>query len=66
MIEWTHWKNNRGTAVHGAERYEFDPASGKIAKIRAYYAAPADKSVTINELVRFNQGRSYPLKSKSR
>lgn len=65
MIEWTHWKNNHGTAVRGAEWYDFDPATGKIAEIRAYYAAPADKAATINELVGFDyRGRGYPLASR--
>ncbi|ALM84812.1 nuclear transport factor 2 family protein [Bordetella sp. N] len=64
MIEWTHWKNKSGTALRGAEWYDFDPASGKIAEIRAYYASPADKSVAINQLVDFDYaGRGYPLKS---
>ena len=65
MIEWTHWKNKSGTALRGAEWYDFDPQSGKIAEIRAYYASPADKSVAINELVNFDYaGRGYHLKSK--
>ena len=64
MIEWTHWKNKSGTALRGAEWYDFDPKSGKIAEIRAYYASPADKSVVINELVDFDYaGRGYHLKS---
>jgi hypothetical protein len=36
-----------------------------IAEIRAYYAAPADKSVTINELYDFDYAnRGYHLKSE--
>ncbi|WP_286937451.1 nuclear transport factor 2 family protein [Achromobacter sp. UBA4530] len=64
MIEWTHWKNKSGTALRGAEWYNFDPTTGKIAEIRAYYASPADPSVRINELVDFDYaGRRYHLES---
>ena len=50
--------------LRGAEWYDFDPHSGRIAEIRAYYAAPADKAVRINELVDFDYaGRGYPLRS---
>ena len=42
----------------------FDPGSLRISEIRAYYAAPADRSVVVNELVGFDYaGRGYPLKS---
>lgn len=62
MIEWTHWKGKNGTALRGAEWYDFDPESGLISEIRAYYASPADKNVAINELVDFDyQGRGYHL-----
>ena len=65
VVEWTHWKNKSGTALRGDEWYRFDPGTGKIAEIRAYYAAPADKSVTINELHGFDYvGRGYHLKSE--
>lgn len=64
VIEWTHWKNKSGTAVRGAEWYEFE--NGKIKEIRAFYASPADKEVPINELVGFDYpGRGYHLKSES-
>jgi ketosteroid isomerase-like protein len=65
VIEWTHWKGKSGTALRGDEWYRFDPVTGKIAEIRAYYAAPADKAVTINELVDFDySARGYHLKSE--
>ena len=67
MIEWTHWKTKSGTALRGAEWYDFDPVTGKIAEIRAYYASPADPSVTINELVDFPYGdRGYHLTNANR
>lgn len=62
MIEWTHWKNKSGTALRGAEWYDF--IDGKISEIRAYYASSADKDVAINELVDFDYaGRGYHLSS---
>ena len=64
VMEWTHWKNASGTALRGAEWYLFDPDSMRIAEIRAYYAAPADREATVNELVGFDYaGRGYPLSS---
>ncbi|MDS1139664.1 nuclear transport factor 2 family protein [Pusillimonas sp. SM2304] len=63
VIEWTHWKTGQGTALRGDEWYRFDPETGKISEIRAYYAAPADKTAAINELVAFDYpGRGYHLK----
>ena len=46
VMEWTHWKNASGTALRGAEWYVFDAERCRIAEIRAYYAAPADRTVT--------------------
>jgi ketosteroid isomerase-like protein len=64
VIEWTHWKNKSGTALRGDEWYKFDPTTGLISEIRAYYAAPADKTATINELMGFDYtGRGYHLRS---
>jgi len=64
MIEWTHWKNKSGTALRGAEWYDFDPATGRIAEIRAYYASPANPETPINELAGFDySGRGYHLGS---
>lgn len=65
VIEWTHWKNKSGTALRGDEWYRFNPLTGKIAEIRAYYASPVDKSVSVNELSDFDYaGRGYHLKSE--
>ncbi|HEX3753774.1 MAG TPA: nuclear transport factor 2 family protein [Rhizomicrobium sp.] len=54
VIEWTHWKTASNTALRGDEWYMFDDASGRIAEIRAYYAAPADRSAVISELAGFD------------
>lgn len=60
VIEWTHWKTRMGTAQRGDEWYRFDPSSGLITEIRAYYAAPAVRDVPIGELVGFDYaGRGY-------
>jgi hypothetical protein len=62
VVEWTHWKTARNTALRGDEWYKFDDASGRIAEIRAYYAAPADQYLTINELAGFDyRARGYAL-----
>lgn len=42
VIEWTHWKTRPGTALRGDEWYRFDPATGKIKEIRAFYASSGD------------------------
>ena len=44
------------------EWYVFDPGSGLIREIRAYYAAPAVKDIPLGELVGFDyKGRGYHL-----
>jgi ketosteroid isomerase-like protein len=65
VIEWTHWKRKTGTAQRGDEWYGFEPTSGLIREIRAYYAAPAVKDMPIGELVDFDyRGRGYHLSWK--
>jgi ketosteroid isomerase-like protein len=62
VVEWTHWKRKSGTAQRGDEWYVFDAATGLIREIRAYYAAPAGKDVTMGELVGFDYAaRGYRL-----
>ncbi|MDP9936821.1 hypothetical protein J2T11_003189 [Paenarthrobacter nicotinovorans] len=41
-IEFTHWKPARNGYVRGSEWYKFDPESGKITEIRAFYSSSAD------------------------
>ncbi|MEV7649047.1 nuclear transport factor 2 family protein [Arthrobacter sp. NPDC089319] len=41
-IEWTHWKTALGGYLRGDEWYKFDPETGKITEIRAFYASSAD------------------------
>jgi len=50
VIEWTHFKTKQGTILRGDEWYLFDPDSGLIGEIRAYYASPQDKSLDRLEL----------------
>ena len=40
VIEWTHEKTKAGVVLRGDEWYHFDPGTGLIAEIRAYYASP--------------------------
>ena len=40
VIEWTHEKTKAGVVLRGDEWYHFDPDSGLITEIRAYYASP--------------------------
>ncbi|QYO75630.1 nuclear transport factor 2 family protein [Devosia salina] len=62
VIEWTHWKTRSGTALRGDEWYVFDEASGRIAEIRAFYAASANPALTISQLEDFDYaGRGYHL-----
>jgi len=64
VIEWTHYKTAEGTILRGIEWYEFDPATGLIGEIRAYYASPQDPSLARLELDGFDYaGRGYPLES---
>ena len=49
-IEWTHFKTKQGTVLRGDEWYLFDPDSGLISEIRAYYASPQDRSLDHLEL----------------
>lgn len=62
VIEWTHWKRKSNTALRGDEWYVFCEKTGLIREIRAYYAAPADRSAPINQLADFDYaGRGYHL-----
>jgi ketosteroid isomerase-like protein len=64
VIEWTHYKTREGTVLRGDEWYLFDPATGLIAEIRAYYAAPQDRSLARLELDGFDYAaRGYHLES---
>lgn len=62
VMEWTHFKTFEGTVLRGDEWYEFDPESGLIQEIRAYYASPQDKSLSVLALGDFDYlGRGYAL-----
>ncbi|MEU3513356.1 nuclear transport factor 2 family protein [Streptomyces longwoodensis] len=64
VIEWTHFRAGTGVMLRGDEWYRFDPATGLIAEIRAYYAAPQPTGVATVELGGFDYaGRGYPLTS---
>ncbi|WP_218156454.1 nuclear transport factor 2 family protein [Halogeometricum rufum] len=62
VMEWTHFKTKEGTVLRGDEWYEFDPETGLIREIRAYYAAPQSPDLDRHELGGFDyEGRGYPL-----
>jgi len=62
VMEWTHFKTRTGALLRGIEWYEFDPASGLIREIRAYYATPQPAEGDRFELGGFDYaGRAYPL-----
>ncbi|MFK0106704.1 nuclear transport factor 2 family protein [Streptomyces sp. NPDC091217] len=42
VIEWTHWKTRLGGYLRGDEWYRFDPETGLITEIRAFYASASD------------------------
>ncbi len=64
VIEWSHFKTREGTVLRGDEWYLFDPQTGLIAEIRAYYASPQDPSLRRLELDGFDYaGRGYHLES---
>lgn len=61
VIEWTHFKTKQGKVLRGDEWYRFDPETGLIAEIRAYYASPQDPALEVLELGGFDyDGRGYP------
>ena len=62
VMEWTHFKTRTGAVLRGIEWYEFDPASGLIREIRAYYATPQPAEGDRFELGGFDYaGRAYPM-----
>lgn len=62
VIEWTHWKTFEGAVLRGDEWYDFDPETGLIKEIRAYYASPQSPDLDRLELGGFDyEGRGYPL-----
>ena len=61
VIEWSHFKTRQRKLLRGDEWYIFDPHSGLIREIRAYYASPQDPSLERLELGGFDyNGRGYP------
>lgn len=62
VIEWTHYKTADGKMLRGDEWYIFDPGSGLISEIRAYYASPQDRSLDALQLEGFDYAaRGYHL-----
>jgi hypothetical protein len=63
VIEWTHYKTADGTMLRGDEWYLFDPGTGLIKEIRAYYASPQAAGLSRLELEGFPYAeRGYHLR----
>jgi len=61
VMEWTHFKTKQNKVLRGIEWYEFDPATGLIKEIRAYYASPQAPDMQTLELGGFDyDDRGYP------
>ena len=54
VVEWTHFKTKQGTLLRGDEWYLFDPDTGLIREVRAYYASPQDSSLDRQELAGYD------------
>jgi hypothetical protein len=64
VVEWSHFKTYKDTLLRGDEWYRFDPATGLIVEIRAYYAAPQPPEGGSLELGGFDYAqRGFPLTS---
>ena len=64
VVEWSHFKTFQGKLLRGDEWYRFDPESGLIAEIRAYYATPQPAEGDRFELGGFDyEERGFPLQS---
>jgi uncharacterized protein (DUF1330 family) len=62
VIEWTHFKTKQGKVLRGDEWYLFEPSSGLIKEIRAYYASPQDPNLERLELGGYDyEGNGYAL-----
>jgi methyltransferase len=62
VLEWTHYKTRAGTVLRGDEWVEFEPGSGRIREIRAYYASPQTPGQARLELGGFDYaGRGYSV-----
>jgi methyltransferase len=63
VLEWTHYKTRAGTVLRGDEWFEFDPRSGRIREVRAYYASPQAPDLERLELQGFDyEGRGYSMR----
>ena len=57
----------RVPVLRGDEWYEFDPSTGLISEIRAYYASPQARDLQRLELEGFDYaGRGYSVEPKTR
>lgn len=61
-MEWTHFAGADGPVLRGIEWYDFEPETGLLAEIRAYFASSMDEDRERNELDGFEYAdRGYAL-----
>jgi ketosteroid isomerase-like protein len=62
VVEWTQFRSKSGKRLRGVDWYVFDPISGLIAEVRAYYAADEHRGQNAHELGGFAYAkRGYPI-----
>lgn len=60
-IEWSHFKSKQNKILRGDEWYIFDPKTGLIREIRAYYASPQSPEFEVLQLEGYDyKGNGYP------
>lgn len=65
VVEWTQFRAKSGKRLRGVDWYVFDPVSGLIAEVRAYYAADEHRGQAAHELGGFDYAkRGYPTAAK--
>jgi hypothetical protein len=61
VVEWTQFRARSGKRLRGVDWYVFDPLSGLISEVRAYYAADEHRGQIAHELGGFDYAaRGYP------
>ena len=62
VAEWTQFRPKQGKRLRGDEWYRFDPRTGLITEVRAYFAATEHGGQKVHELGEFDYaGRGYAL-----
>ena len=63
VVEWTQFRPKQGKRLRGDEWYRFEPRTGLISEVRAYFAATEHPGKKVHELGEFDYaGRGYAVK----